>query len=355
MRYVIKQKPNTESFYIEDIKTGQHISLHNYKYVIDIIDDKYVIVGRDYIGKKYGLITVAGLSVVDMIYDAIYVKDNRIYCQLDGLINEMTLLGQYVWHNKQGEYFSNEPLLSSDIDTAIIKDKDEVGSRNLIAYKAIDCFGHIIEKFQNTAPIIGLKNEEYLYSEWGDSYHIKWRNLWDLLKIEIVDSRLRRTITFPNGLTFENLDYTICFNRFLLLYTSGYNSEGRWVNTYYCVAEENCNVLYYDFTGFSVNQHMFPDRLVINNKFILDVEGNLYSIPNGCEFAFNSDRNGYIEMYNKGKRGYMNNRGEIVIPCIYEIEKKVFEMDEDYEAYLRSGGDFLDAFDGDSSAIWNID
>ena len=355
MRYAIKQNSTTEKYYIEDIKTGQHISLHDYKYIIDIIDDKYVIVGRDFIGKKYGLITVDGLSVVDMIYDAIYTKGNRIFCQLDGLLNEMTFLGQYVWHNKLGEYFFNEPILSSDIDTAIMKDKDAVVERNLTAYKVMDCMGCIIEKFQDTAPIIRLKNEEYLRNEWGDSYHKKWSNLWNLLKIEIIDSKLRRTITFPNGLTFEKLDYTFYFNRFLSLYTSGYNTEGRWVKTHYCIAEENCKVLYYDLAGFSVNEHMFPDRLVINDKIILDAEGNLYPMPNGYEFAFNSDRNGYIEIYSNGRRGYMNNRGEIVIPCIYEIEKKVFEMDEDYEAYLRSGGDFLDAFDGDSSAIWNID
>ena len=79
MRYLIEQHPETQSYYIKDLKTGNKTSLSKYKCALEIIDDKYVIVGRMRCGLEYGLITIDGDVVVDTKYDAIYVNEDRIF------------------------------------------------------------------------------------------------------------------------------------------------------------------------------------------------------------------------------------------------------------------------------------
>ena len=98
---------------------------------------------------------------------------------------------------------------------------------------------------------------------------------------------------------------------------------------------------------------MFNDRLVINDTMILDAIGNKYMLPEGYDIAYNSDKNGFIQIYKDNKRGYMNNRGEIVVPAIYDKINPSLNIDEDYFNSLNEHTD--DAFEGDTSARWNID
>lgn len=354
MKYIIEQNPETNYYHLKDTETGGVISLSKYQVILGVIDDKFVIVGKPWVGGNlYGLVTIDGELIVDMLYDAIYVQGSRIYCCDDEVVNEMTLLIQYVWHNRKGEYFSNEPYMYSDLDIATIKDNGKNTSDGKQSYKQIDCYGRTVREFQGYSPIPNLTYEDCERDEWGHVYHKKWRKLWGLLEDDIVNSTIYRKISFPCGLTFRQLEIETIHNKFFLLYRSGYNSEGHWVKTHYCIADENCKVLYFDLSGFSVNENMFHDSLVINNQIIINALGETYNIPEGYEFAYNSDKNGFIEIYKEGKRGYMNNRGEVVIPTIFEKKEPYHHIDEDYFDSLKKSTD--DAFEGDSSARWNID
>lgn len=332
MRYLIEQHPETQSYYIKDLKTGNKTSLSKYKCALEIIDDKYVIVGRMRCGLEYGLITIDGDVVVDTKYDAIYVNKDRIFYSDDGLMNEMTFLNQFVWHNKVGEYYSNTPYLSSGLNRA------EINVSNGKEAISIDCYGHLIEEANHLY-------DDYDYDEFGNRYKLKWGRLWNLRK--------DGGITLPCGLAFTEVSVEIIYDTYFAIYKSGYNSDGKWVNTYYCLVDINGKVLHSDLSGFSVNHFKFNDRLVIDDSFILDELGNKYPIPDGYEIAFNSDKNGFIEIYKDGKRGYMNNRGEIVVPTIFEKKEPYHYIDEDYYDSLRQSTE--DAFEGDSSARWNVD
>lgn len=354
MKYIIEQNPETNYYHLKDTETGGVISLSKYQVVLDVIGDKFVIIGKPWVGGNlYGLVTIEGELIIDMLYDAIYVQGSRIYCCDDEVMNEMTFLHQYVWHNRKGEYFSNVPYMYSDLDVASIKDKGKVAEYNKHSYKLLDCYGRTISEFQGYSPIPKLTHDDYEHDEWGHEYHKKWSKLWGLLEDDIVDSTIYRKISFPCGLTFAQVHIETIHNKFFLLYRSGYNTEGRWVKTHYCIANENCKVLYFDLSGFSVNENMFHDSLVINNQIIINALGETYNLPEGYEFAYNSDKNGFIEIYKEGKRGYMNNRGEVVIPTIFEKKEPYHYIDEDYFDSLKKSTD--DAFEGDSSARWNID
>lgn len=340
MRYIIEQNAETNFYHIKDLETGQMIPMSKYQIVLGVIDDKYVIVGRYRGEKEYGLITIDGDTILDMYYDAVYIKDDRIFFSENELMNEMTFLSQYVWHNRVGEYFSNVPYLCSELDYAEIKvNTDE-------EYKRIDCYGNVIQKF--TSDI-----EDYDYDEWGNRYPLKWSKLWNLLELDRVNDKPYWKIALPCGLTFTQVSVEIIFNNIFAIYRSGYNAEGHWVNTYFCLLDESGKVLHFDLSGFTVNHFMFNDRLVINDTMILDAIGNKYMLPEGYDIAYNSDKNGFVQIYKDNKRGYMNNRGEIVVPAIYDKINPSLNIDEDYFNSLNEHTD--DAFEGDTSARWNID
>ena len=89
MRYIIEQNAETNFYHIKDLETGQMIPMSKYQIVLGVIDDKYVIVGRYRGEKEYGLITIDGDTILDMYYDAVYIKDDRIFFSENELMNEI--------------------------------------------------------------------------------------------------------------------------------------------------------------------------------------------------------------------------------------------------------------------------
>ena len=84
-------------------------------------------------------------------------------------------------------------------------------------------------------------------------------------------------------------------------------------------------------------------------------------MPENIKFdEFYSDNCGYAEIEKNNKLGYMNNRGEVVIPPIFPKDIQV-GIDEDaaneswreHQKYVADS--ISDAYEGDSDARWNTD
>jgi hypothetical protein len=127
------------------------------------------------------------------------------------------------------------------------------------------------------------------------------------------------------------------------------------------ILNDSYKLLYYSDDGFKVNTRTFSDRIIIGEENIMDFDGSLFNIPKGLIFSNDTcDRLGFLAIEKNNKLGYMNNRGEVVIPPIFPKDEQI-GIDEDaaneswreYQKY--AAGSVSDAYEGDSDALWNTD
>ena len=132
-------------------------------------------------------------------------------------------------------------------------------------------------------------------------------------------------------------------------------------NNCLAILNDSYKLLFYSADGFKVNTRTFNDRIIIGEEYIMDFDGSLFSIPNDIIFSDDTcDSLGYLQIEKNNKLGYMNNRGEVVIPPIFPKDVQV-GIDEDaanesWREYQKYAVDSVsDAYDGDSDAFWNTD
>ena len=386
MRYIIKEDTDTKKFYIWDNKENKPNS-EGFDIILDIISDKYAIAGKadTYLSRsdyykyyKYGIIDMKGNVIFDFKYEYIYPTDTIIYCKPFGFpFNQLTYLGHYRWVHKNGTFLSNEPFVYYNNENAILRGEyfKEYGMFSMkegYVYKLIDGNGIVLkeEKIGKSQSFNKLLKEEKntnqqlvelkILSQQTDS---KWSFLNEITE------RSERFCNFGSirlgEVLLNNVHFNFAQSKFLLIFQLDENYNGDIIreesSTCCAVLNDKGKVIYYSKEGFKVMSSVFIDRIVIDNKYILDYDGNLFSMPEEIEicsmysFSYN-----YIRIKNKEKSGFMDNKGNIVIPTIFPKDEWC-GFDEEvsqcmWEEYLGQVYDSTDdAFEGDSDAYWNID
>jgi hypothetical protein len=360
-KYSICKSPITNKFGVTNSE-GQSIIPFIYDIILDIIDDKYFIVGKkvlqpsrhEYIHThQYGLIDINSNIIIDIKNYVLYIKGDVLYIgeDWDEPLNKKTLLGQYIWENKLGTLYLNYTILYQTDSSAIYKDQE--------GYKKIDCYGNILEKADRNDKewFYRAKRELYwkpgsnsadLLRDFGGIYSAKWKNFEGKFSLEENPNRL--------------FDITLSINEQQSFYLNAFNVE---LDTFLCICRlegrrkiytgifnENLKLLYYDEAGFSI-QSKFRDRLIINNKLIIDKFGKLYNFDSSLGSIWYVDENDYALIINNKETGYINNCGEIVVPIIFP--DSIYEkFEEDYKSPFYSPSE-EDAYEGDSDALWNTD
>lgn len=394
MRYVILKNNTTNKYFIWDSVKKQQTTDVEYEIIVDIVLDKYAIVGRSYdyfsFGYNYksyiyGLVDIEGSIILDIKYEFVYPTDSIIYCRIDGgPVNRLTYQGDYEWINKHGICYSKYPFSYIGEEKALIKVKEiiDMGYKTGSIYRSIDYNGNTLQEkeIENSQelyvlstffpPKYTINNDEVVYLPFlASNVDKKWSRLNDIA-VQTDEKKYNRcSIRISDTITINDAKIGFAFNTFLLIskYTEHddpINSERNIIRSnriYYAILNDKFEVLFYDAKGFYVNTNVFWKRIIINEEYILDSAGHLLNIPKDIYFnRDSSDNNGYLMIGKDHKWGYMDESGLVVIPPIFPFDECISKdneyFEEKWQEYKEYAADSIsDAFEGDSDALWNED
>ncbi len=394
MRFNIRKSPLIDKYYIWDSEQKKFTTETGFDFIVDIVSDKYVIVGNSYCYNvdyryyktyKYQLLDVKGRPVFDEEFDFVYPTDEVVYCKLSNMpINKRSYLGNYIWNHKHGQSLSKDPFYYCGDETAIIRceywqERNDFGFSRGYVYKMIDFNGHIIREEK-------VNEKESVIKVFGDAHKNKFS---DLVYIDIMDVSVDKKWERINELAertdknyfnlcdfklsekyyFHNVKISFAWEEFLILikmednpHYTGYDFQPKYLEGK-CIAilNDSFEVIYYSKDGFNINPKTFHDRIIIDQEYIIESDGKLYNMPKDVVLDnFHTDWEGYVIVKKDNKTGYVNNKGELVIPTIFpkDIQTGIDEdaANESWREYQSIVADFVsDAYEGDSDARWNTD
>lgn len=397
MRYTIQKSPIIEKFYIWDTVEKRFTTETGYDIIVDIIEDKYAIVGYrrsykvDYYYYKtydYKLIDVNGREVFNEEFEFVYPTDSIVYCKNVNLpVNKLTYMGNYMWNQKDKTIKSKYPLCYIDDEKAVVKGEyweertDPIFPKFGHIYQLLNIRGEVLheEKIENKERITKILQRflksytqpNYVYIDFlADSLDEKWAHINEMAERTSAKCFNLGSIQINETLKLTNVHLGIAWNQYLLVYKDdneydrSYHHDRKIINkadNCLAILNDSYKLLYYSADGFKVNTRTISDRIIIGEEYIMDFDGSLYNIPQDIIFSDDTcDRLGYLLIEKNNKLGYMNNRGEVVIPPIFPKDVQV-GIDEDaanesWREYQKYAADSVsDAYEGDSDARWNTD
>lgn len=397
MRYIIQKSPIIEKFYIWDTVEKRLTTETGYDIIIEIVEERYAIVGyrrnykvdyHYYNTYDYKLIDVNGREVFNEEFEFVYPTDSIVYCKFGNLpVNKLTYLGNYVWNQKGKNIKARYPYFYIDDEKAIVKGEywedrtDPIFPKFGYMYQLLNKRGEVLqeEKIESKERISKIfqrfpkshQQPNYVYIDFmADSFDEKWAHINEMTERASDKYYNLGSIQINETLILENVHLGFAWDKYLLVYKEdneydrSYHHERKIINrANNCLAilNDSYKLLYYSADGFKVNTRTFIDRIIIGEEYIMDFDGSLFSIPKDIIFSDDtSDRLGYLQIEKDDKLGYMNNRGEVVIPPIFPKDVQV-GIDEDaanesWREYQKYAADSVsDAYEGDSDARWNID
>lgn len=397
MRYIIQKSPLTEKFYIWDTVEKRLTTETGYDIIIEIVEDRYVIVGHRksykvdyhyYNTYDYRLIDVNGNVVLNEEFEFVYPTDSVVYCKFENLpVNELTYLGNYVWNQRDKIIKTKYPYFYIDDEKAIVKGEywedrtAPIFPKFGYMYQLLNKRGEVLqeEKIESKERLskilqkfsISHQQPNYVYIDFlEDSLDEKWTHIKDMTERTNDKYYNLGSIRINDTLILTNIHLGFAWNKYLLVYKDdkeydrSYYHERKIINrANNCLAilNDSYKLLYYSADGFKVNTRTFIDRIIIGEEYIVDFDGSLFSIPKDIIFSDDTcDRLGYLQIEKDDKLGYMNNRGEVVIPPIFPKDVQV-GIDEDaanesWQEYQKYSTDSVsDAYEGDWDARWNTD
>ena len=390
MRYIIHKSPIIDKFYIWDIEEKKMSSETGFDIILEIVQDKIAIVGRKssyqsgyyyYSTYKYMLVDVKGRPILEKEFDFVYPYDSFIICKNSGLpINKLSYLDNYIWDNDSGRYLSKYPFYLYDSKNAIVKGEYWYESyKGGYLYQYIDNKGNVLKEAKVESKesveraLFGFRKQDFsnlVYIDvLAESVDKRWVRINELAKRTDKDYFNLCDFNLSEKYDFHNVKINFVWGEFLVLikmeenpsYT-GYDRQPKYKEGK-CIAilNDSFDVIYYSKDGFCINPRTFRNRIIINREYILCPDGRLFNLPENIKFdEFYSDNCGYAEIEKNNKLGYMNNRGEIVIPPIFpkDVPDGIDEdaANESWREYQKYAADSVsDAYEGDSDARWNID
>lgn len=397
MRYKIQKSPLIEKFYIWDTVEKKLTTETGYDIIIEIVEDRYAIVGyrrnykvdyHYYCTYDYKLIDVNGREVFNEEFEFVYPTDSVVYCKFENLpVNELTYLGNYVWNKRDKIIKTKYPLFYIDDEKAIVKGEywedrtDPIFPQFGYIYQLLNKRGEVLqeEKIESKERISKINHRfpkshqqpNYVYIDFlADSLDEKWAHINEITERTNDKSYNLGSIQINDKLKLTNIHLGFAWNKYLLVYKEdneydrSFHHERKIINrANNCLAilNDSYKLLFYSADGFKVNTRTFIDRIIIGEEYIMDFDGSLFSIPNDIIFSDDTcDRLGYLQIEKNNKLGYMNNRGEVVIPPIFPKDVQV-GIDEDaanesWRDYQNYAADSVsDAYEGESDARWNTD
>lgn len=397
MRYIIQKSPLIEKFYILDTVDKKLTTETGYDIIVSIVEDKYAIVGyrrsynvdyHYYNTYDYKLIDVNGREVFNEEFEFVYPTDSYVFCKIKNLpVNKLTYLGNYLWNQKDRIIKNKYPYFYIDDEKAIVKGEYWEDRTDPIFPK----FGHIYQLLNNKGDVLqddkieckervskilqryskSPQQPNYVYIDFlADRLDKKWAHINEIAERTNDKYYNLGSIQINGTLVLTNVHLGFAWNKYLLVYKDdneydrSYHHDRKIINrANNCLAilNDSYKLLYYSADGFKVNTRTFIDRIIIGEEYIMDFDGSLFSIPKDIIFSDDTcDRLGYLQIEKDDKLGYMNNRGEVVIPTIFPKDVLV-GIDEDaanesWQEYQQYATDSVsDAYEGDSDARWNTD
>lgn len=397
MRYIIQKSPIIEKFFIWDTVEKRLTTETGYDIIVDIVEDKYAIVGFrksykiDFYYYKtydYKLVDVNGREVFNEEFEFVYPTDSVIYCKLGNLpVNKLTYLGNYVWNQKDKIIKTKYPYFYIDDEKAIVKGEywedrtAPIFPKFGYMYQLLNKRGDVLheEKIDNKEHINKILQRfqktdlkpKYVYIDFlADSLDEKWAHINEMAERTSDKYYNLGSIQINETMRLTNVHLGFAWNKYLLVYKDdneydrSYHHDRKIINradNCLAILNDSYKLLYYSDDGFKVNTRTFSDRIIIGEEFIMDIDGSLFNIPNDIIFSGDTcDRLGYLQIEKNDKLGYMNNRGNLVIPPIFpkDIRTGINEdaANESWREYQKYAVDSVsDAYDGDSDAFWNTD
>lgn len=373
MRYTIIQ--NQDCYQIYDNVNRKCVTEKCYPIIIDIIEDKYAIVGESswywkgsskYRRYLYGLIDMEGNVVVDIYYQYIYPQDDYIYCKLDNTpLNILSFSGNYLWYNDIKCVESKYPFVYMNSKWAVIRLFEIDGNITRRYLRAIDYNGNTIKEkevpdfsYIDISSFItecnaGKEQPTTIHSKilGGCEIPIKWSKLNHVIEEFREGQYLLFNVFIDDKTRFESVHLDLTKNRFLLISKN---------NHYIAIINDKLKLIYEDRGGFYIERYIYHDRLVINGKYILDDKGNLFELAISLKNIGQIDENDYLYFIENDKRGYIDKFGKIVIPPLFSKDEEIYvdeflERAEWEEEQRNIYNSIDDAFEGESDAYWNID
>ena len=397
MRYKIQKSPLIEKFYLWDTVEKKLTTETGYDIIIEIVEDRYAIVGyrrnykvdyHYYCTYDYKLIDVNGREVFNEEFEFVYPTDSYVFCKIKNLpVNKLTYLGNYVWNQKDKNIRTKYPYFYIDDEKAIVKGEywedraDPIFPKFGYMYQLLNKRGEVLqeEKIENKEYISKIlqkfskshQQPNYVYIDFlADNLDEKWAHINEIAERTNDKYYNLGSIQINDTLVLTNVHLGFAWNKYLLVYKDdneydrSYHHDRKIINrANNCLAilNDSYKLLYYSADGFKVNTRTFIDRIIIGEEYIMDFDGSLFSIPKDIIFSDDTcDRLGYLQIEKDDKLGYMNNRGEVVIPTIFPKDVQV-GIDEDaanesWQEYQQYATDSVsDAYEGDSDAHWNTD
>ena len=397
MRYIIQKSPIIEKFFIWDTVEKRITTETGYDIIVDIVEDKYAIVGYKrsynvdyhyYSTYDYKLIDVNGREVFNEEFEFVYPTDSAVYCKFRNLpVNKLTYMGNYVWNQKDNIIKTKYPFFYIDDEKAIVKGEywedrtDPIFPKFGHMYQLLNKRGEVLheEKIDSKERISKIlqkfskshQQPNYVYIDFmADSFDEKWAHINEITERTSDKYFNLGSIQINETLRLENVHLGFAWNKYLLVYKDdneydrSYHHDRKIINrANNCLAilNDSYKLLYYSADGFKVNTRTFIDRIIIGEEYIMDFDGSLFSIPKDIIFSDDTcDRLGYLQIEKDDKLGYMNNRGEVVIPTFFPKDVQV-GIDEDaaneswreYQKYVADST--IDAYEGDPNARWNTE
>ena len=394
-----KKSPVTQKYGISN-NEDQLIIDFKFDIILEIIANRYAIVGnkstridRGDVTKMYlyGIIDLceSGKFLIDIEYEILYLVDDHIIIQLreyeigfrtKRIINEKTLLGQYVWKNALGCRYLDYPILASSEHYAVIaknisqfhyqyilidklgntiedchvmaKDWLEWESDTQKRYKIEKLINKVIyntsilEKASDGQDYVRLDDCDYTVVDvkW-ESYKNKINRDWASQTENLV------TVLDSNEQLHKGYIYHIFSNLFFCV---GYKKPINWRDQKYnLILDSNRNVILESKSELNIKRS-WPDRLLINDTFLLDSKGVIYQFPIiNKDWSADYCNTGYGIIYSKGLFGVMDKNGKLLTPIIFPpsiFERDLSQYFEDLKKMSSS-----DAYEGDYDALWNTD
>ena len=313
---------------------GKVIIPLEYDYASDF-HDGYSIVSKN---GKYGLIDIEGNIVIPIIYDRIFdtlfyvgMDNNLIGAETDGKIGFINILTGKNAIPFEFDHMQEVPFFSEGL-AAVKNNKkyifiDTIGNikiptewdyasnfnkgfalvRNDACYYLINDKGDITRKIGNADDITVTSNQQIIV--------VKKRNKnW-----EIYDG---------NDQTISELDYSYVshwINDLFIVSTSG-NTENK--RRFGCIDKKGNVIVPIKYNDF----YPYSDGYIIARKnkrwYCLQVKGNKISaqaaIPRFCQVV-DYFHEGMARIVKRGKYGFINTNGKIVIPTKYENARSFYE------------------------------
>ena len=296
-------------------------------------------------------------------------------------------MGNYVWNQKDNIIKTKYPFFYIDDEKAIVKGKywedrtDPIFPKFGHMYQLLNKRGEVLqeEKIESKERISKIfqrfpkshQQPNYVYIDFmADSFDEKWVHINEMTERASDKYYNLGSIQINDTLVLTNVHLGFAWNKYLLVYKDdneydrSYHHDRKIINrANNCLAilNDSYKLLYYSADGFKVNTRTFIDRIIIGEEYIMDFDGSLFSISKDIIFSDDTcDRLGYLQIEKDDKLGYMNNRGEVVIPTIFPKDVQV-GIDEDaanesWQEYQQYATDSVsDAYEGDSDARWNTD